>query len=166
MSKHSFLNHNYPLPLALAADAGSAVDSDWISLKESQCVTLLVVLSEGRAGAADDTTVVVRQASAAVGTGAKAFAPRRWYRKEDATDLPSTAALGWTERADGATNGDMTSILAVEIDASELDVENDFSYVSIRVPGVGSSGREATVIGIAGGMRHATDPTELRNPLA
>ena len=171
--KHGFLNHNKVVPLSTPGDATtSAVNSDWIGLAAGAGVVITVIVTEGRSGAQDDNTITLRQATAAAGTGAKAFVPRRAYVRSSATSLILAASADPTviEAADGAidihVDGDVSSIIDIEVDASELDVNNNFTHLQARLSGVGSSSTTVTIVGVATGLFHVTNPRHQADVLA
>ena len=165
------LSDMVPLPVSTpgAATTG-AIDSDWVGLKEYAGVVFCVVLTEGRAAANDDLAITFRQAKSAAGADAKAFTPRRAFVREHATDLPSAAAadpvvVDPVPASGIATNGDMSRIVLVEIDAAELDVNDDFAYVQARTPAVSSSTSVVGMTAIPCGAFHKLAPQHMRSPL-
>jgi len=172
--KHSFLNRNVQVPLVTPGKATtSGTDSDWISLAHGTGAAFQVVVTEGRAGAADDNTITLRQAKTAAGGDAKALIPRRAYRRAHASDLPSAAAATREviERAaDGSidmhVDGDMTTIYDIEIDASELDVNNDYGFIQARLSSVSGSTTTVSISGTACGLFQILAPQHLANVLA
>lgn len=172
--KHSFLNRNVVVPLVTPGSATTgALDSDWISLAHGTGVALQVVVNEGRANQADDNTITLRQAKTAAGGDAKALVPRRAYRRAHATSLADAAAATREaiERAsDGSidmhVDGDMSTIYDIEIDASELDVNNDFAFIQARLAAVGSSSTTVGISGTACGLFQILAPQHAPNVLA
>lgn len=172
--KHSFLNRNKTVPLATPGSATTgAIDSDWIALKHGTGVALQVVVTKGRANDADDNTITLRQAKTAAGGDAKALVPRRAYRRAAAASLPAAAAATPTviERdSNGAldmhVDGDQFTVYDIEIDASELDVNNDFGFIQARLSQVGSSTTTASITGTACGLFQILAPQHLANVLA
>ena len=169
MNKHSDLNHNAMVPLSTPGTATTGrVNSDWISLAHGSGVKIEVIVTEGRAAAADDNTLTFLQATTASGGSSKAFVPRRAYRRADGTSMQDAAAATRVEvdASDMHIDGDMTTIYEVEIDASELDVNNDFKFIRASLAGVGGSTTTATIIGRAIDLRHAVDPVQIPDVLA
>jgi len=173
--KHSFLNHNKIVAVTngTAVATTGAVNSDWVSMKHGNSVVFTVIVNEGRAAAADDNTVTLRQARTAAGGGAKALVPRRAYRRAHATDLASAAEATPVEIARNASgaidihvDGDESSIIDIEVDASELDVNDGFAFVQARLAAVGSSTTTAAIIATVADLHHAMDPVNLPNVLA
>ncbi len=172
--KHSFLNRNKVVPILEPGSATTgALSSDWVSLAHGTGVMIQVVIEEGRAAAADDNTITLRQATSAAGAGAKALVPRRAYRRASGTSLADAAAAtpDVIERAaDGSldmhVDGDMTTIYDIEIDASELDVNNDFAFIQAQTAAVGSSSTQVSMTAIACGLFHSLAPQHIANVLA
>jgi len=171
--KHAFLNHNKAVPVVSPGTATtSAIDSDWVGLAHGAGVVFTVIVNEGRASTADDNTVTLRQATSAAGDDAKTLIPRRAYVRASGTNLAAAAAAtpSVIEAENGAidihVDGDMTSIIEIEIDASELDVNSDFTHVQARLASVGSSTTTVGITAIVTDLHHVMDPTELPNVLA
>ncbi|MYA16177.1 MAG: hypothetical protein F4Z28_05105 [Gammaproteobacteria bacterium] len=172
--KHAFLNRNKIVPIAgPAAATTGAVDSDWVSVAHGTGVAFQVVIEEGRANQADDNTITLRQAKTAAGGDPIDLVPRRAYRRSSGTSLADAAAATpeVIERdADGNldlhVDGDVTTIYDIEIDASELDVNDDYAFVQARTAAVGSSTTTVTMTAIACGLRQILAPQHLANVLA
>lgn len=171
--KHAQLNMSKSVPLNTPGGATTgATNSDWVGLRHGEGVVFRVVLTEGRAAAADDNTLTFRQATDAAGTGAKAFVPRRAYVRADGTSLADAAAATPTEieAVNGAIDihidGDMTSVIDVEIDAAELDVNNDFAFLQARLAGVAGSTTTTTISAEVVGLRQVLSPLHQPNVLA
>ena len=168
MSKRSALNNLKTVPLLAAVAISAQRTGDYMGLKKYRGAVLTMVGSVGRNGANDDTTLTVLQATSAAGAGAKALTPRNAYVREGATLAAAAAATPVLHEnpENIVTNGDMVSIVDIEIDAAELDVNNEFAYVTLQTAQVGSGTRTVEFNGIACDPHHATDPRYLANPLA
>ncbi|MYA17673.1 MAG: hypothetical protein F4Z28_13390 [Gammaproteobacteria bacterium] len=172
--KHSFLNRNKVVPILEPGSATTgALSSDWVSLAHGAGVAIQIVIEEGRAAAADDNTITLRQAKDAAGDDPIDLVPRRAYRRSSATSLADAAAATpeVIERAaDGSldmhVDGDMTTIYDIEIDASELDVNNDYAFIQARTAAVGSSTTQVSMTAIACGLFQVLAPEHLANVLA
>ena len=166
--KHAFLNCNRIVPIHTRSATTSAIASDWASLAHGSGLVIEVVVTEGRAAAADDNTLTLQQATSNSGGGSKALVPRRAYRRSNATNLASAAAAALSEIDGGAmhVDGNLTTIYDVEIDASELDVENGFKYVSAHLAAVSGSTTHAWMMAIASDLRQKVAPGEQVNVLA
>lgn len=168
MNKRSGLNMLRTVPLLSPAAISAARTGDYMGLQHYKGVILTMIGLVGRSAAQDDTTLTVRQAQAAAGTGSKTLTPRNAYVREGATLAAAAAATPVLHEKPESivTNGDMVSIVDIEIDAAELDVENDFTHVTLRTGAVGSGTRVVEFNGIACDPHYATDPRYLQNPLA
>lgn len=126
--------------------SGQANNGDWVSLKNAQGVLVVFHSAIGTGG--DDPTLNIDQAQDNTGTGSKDLSiptTNRTYKKQAATNLLST---GVWEDADGDissgnwTHGDAAeqeALVAVWIDASDLDVDNGFDHIRCTVADVGAN---------------------------
>jgi hypothetical protein len=120
----------------------AANDGDWISLKNYRRVLCVLAASAGTAG--QDPTITLEQASDVAGTGAKALtAVTVGWSKIATTNLTGTAQWTATAQAVAATftktSAASDKILAVEILADQLDVDNGFDCIRMRVADVGAN---------------------------
>ena len=112
---------------------GAGVTGDYVSLKNYDRVLILIYAGDGSAGG--DLTVDIYQATDVSGTDAKvlnALETGRIYTKQNAS---SFAAVGqWTKETQAtadeeytdATSGEQVNLWALEVMASDLDVDNGF----------------------------------------
>ena len=118
-------------------------NGDWVSLKNyDRCVAVLLC-AVGTAG--DDPVVQLEQAQDNAGSGAKPLNFTRIRHKVGATALAgvgqwtlveqAAAAAYDTAAVDGAEN---EALVAVEVQAADLDVTGGFNYVRMTVPDVGA----------------------------
>lgn len=121
--------------------SAGANNGDYISLKNAERAAVVFVSGVGTPG--EDPTLTLQQAQDVSGTGAKALNFTTIYRKQAAVSLAGTAA--WTKTAQAAastyTNADAAEqslIWVVEIDPSELDVENNYTCIRATVADIGS----------------------------
>ena len=168
MTKHSMLNG---MQICWGFDPGLDIattrNSDWISLAGYGCAIFILQMEDG--AAANDVTITLRQAKTASGGDAKALIPRRWLRKSGAnvetiaqpTEVAPSGTAG-SATAEGSEN----NLVYVEVDASELDVNDDFEYVSLRADAAGGVGKLGACIAIAGMARQMTDPVNLVSAIA
>ncbi len=117
-----------PVDLSAAANNGQ-----WVSLTEYQrCVAVLFAAA---GTAADDPVLSVNQATDNAGTGAKALSFTRIRQKSGATVpgidtiVSQSAAGSYTATGTAAQQ----KIIAIEIQASDLDVANSFTHVQLSV---------------------------------
>ena len=167
--KHSYLNMVKPVySAALAANIGTEIETDRISLKHYQGVVFIVQMVTS--ATSDDTTVRLREHTAASSGNSKGLLPRAWYRAQ-AADVQTAAGSAVTEvtpvAAGCPAEGANENLIYCEIDASELDLSNDYQFVSCVIDDVsGDANKVASVTVLAVGARQATDPTELLSAIA
>jgi len=146
------------LPVNIATAAN---DGDWVSLKNySECTVLFFV---GVGGAAEPATLTFEQATAVAGTSAKALATiTTIYQKQASTNLQSTGAWTKVTQAAAATyalgsgaNGDKAALVSITIHAEDLDGENGFDCLRVRVADVGTGPAIGSCVYIMGGPRYA-----------
>lgn len=124
-----------PVDLATAANNG-----DWVSMKNYR--KCLVVLHKGIGTAGQDPIFRLQQASDVSGTGAKDLQFTRIYSKVGTqtgigtfTVTTQTAATSYTAAASAAAE----AIIAVEIDAAQLDADNGFDCIRLDIADVGAA---------------------------
>jgi hypothetical protein len=149
-----------PVNLATGANAG-----DWVCLKNYRHVAIVFYGDGGTA--AEPVTITVEQASAVAGTGAKALTFTRINKKQGA-DL---FAIGqFTEVLQAAANtyalgsgagGDLESIVVIEINAEDLDVENGFDCVRATIADVGTGAQIGALLYILTGPRYTPPPSAI-----
>lgn len=128
-----------PVDLSSGANAG-----DYISLKNFGHVTIAILTGIGTAG--DDPVISINQATDVSGTGAKALQIDEVFHKVGATAINAvgeftratqTAADTYdTAGIDGAEN---EMLLLIEIDAADLDVDNNFDCLQLNIADVGTN---------------------------
>jgi hypothetical protein len=156
-----------PVNLATAANPG-----DWISLKNYKSVWIFFHSGVGTAG--EDPVLTLLQASAVAGTGSKALPinTTRIFKKQAATNLASTGQ--WVSAAANVTANAWTDtdaaeqevIVAIGVDADELDVDNGFDCVSISVADVGTNAQLGTAYYVLGEPRYQTQASALPSAIA
>ena len=163
--KHEALNTLKTVPLTQEVAISTAQNAPYLSLKNYRGLVITFYGDAGRSLAADDTTITLQQATDNSGGSAKAFTPRRAYLREGSSQINAISDAASEVAGDSlVTNGDGHSILDIEIDASELDLANDFAYIRPRFAAVSGGTRTARFSAIAYGPRHATNPENLANP--
>jgi hypothetical protein len=128
-----------PVNLATAANTG-----DWISMKFFRHLTILYM--QGPGTAAEPATITVSQATAVAGTGSKGLATiASYYIKKAVTDLTGTGAFTKVTQTAASTvvlgvgaEGDKATLVLIEINAEDLDVEGGFDCVQASVGDVGT----------------------------
>lgn len=124
-----------PVDMSTAANNG-----DWVNLALYQSVICVLFKAAGTAG--QDPVFTLKQAQAADGTGSKALNFTAVYSKvgtlatvADFTRVTQTAADTYTD----AVSAEAQAILAVEIAAEDLDINNGFTFVQLSIPDVGAA---------------------------
>lgn len=119
-----------------------ANDGDWVSLKGYKRVLCVLHASVGTA--AQDPTITLEQAVDVAGTSSKALATVTvGWSKIGTTNL--TAVGTWTATTQAAaatftkTSAASAKILAVEVTADQLDADNAFDCIRMRVADVGAN---------------------------
>lgn len=150
-------------------DLQTARDGDWISLKDAQGV--LVVVHKGIGTDGDDPVISFQQASAVAGTGAKDLSTiATIFSMEHATTLESVTA--WTKETQtagasfspGDPSAQSQALYVFQIEADELDADNGFDCVRVRVADTGTNAQLGSALYILYGLRYPTTPANLPNP--
>jgi len=138
--------------------AGGANDGDWVSLKNHGHVTLVFY---GAAGdATEPATITVEQAQNVAGTNAKALTFTTIHKKHD-TDLQTVGQFTRVTQAAantyalGTTMGDKQSIVLIDFNAEDLDVEGGFDCIRGRVADVGTVAQIGAMLYILSNPRYA-----------
>lgn len=131
---------------------GAAVASDWVSLKHFQHVTF--VIFQG-AWAGGTPAVTLDQATAVAGTGSKTLGLTKYWSKTGltGTTYSETAVTSDTFNLTATAN----TITVIEIDAEQLDVDNDFDCVQLDIASPGSNADLICVAAILSQPRYAHD---------
>ena len=136
--------HTALLPVDSQAAANNGLV---VSLKGYEGV--LIVLEKMAGVAGDDPVLTLTQATAVAGTGEKALPlpANRVRSKLHATTVPgvftdvgNAAAAGGTYTDD--TSAEKAGIIAVDIKAEDLDVDNGFDCVRLAIPDTGAGGAQ------------------------
>ena len=162
---HSYLNRIRPV---FGFDPGLAVstqqESDWVHF-ENYLGAIFIAQAEAGA-AADDTTVRLQQATSNAGGGAKNLIPRMWYRQQAADiRLPAGQAITAVAAvaAGCAIEGGEENLVYCEVDAAELDVNNDFKYARLVVDDkAGATGKLASCVILMTGPHQVMQPDKLQ----
>lgn len=118
----------------------------WVSMKNYN--RMVAVLFKGAGTAGQDPIFTLKQAQDASGTGAKALNFTRIREKIGATSDLTTSDFTLVTQASGntaqPTSAADSAIIAVDIKASDLDVQGGFSWVQLSVPSVGANAQLGT----------------------
>ena len=143
----------------------AANDGDWVSMKDyNRCVA---VLFKGIGTAGQDPVFTLKQATDAAGTASKALTFTSIYSKvgtqtgiANFTRTTQAAAATYTD----AVSAEAQAIIAVEIDAASLDVDNGFTHVQLSIPDVGGNAQLGCAFYIMLDPRH--QGASLPSPIA
>ena len=124
-----------PIDLAAGANAG-----DWVSFENYQRCVAVLICDAGASG--EDPVFKLQQATAADGTGAKDLDFTVIYEKVGTL----ASVTGWTRVTQAANteytnaaSGEAQNIIAVEVAADELDVDNGFQFLQLSVADTGNT---------------------------
>lgn len=138
-----------PIDLSAAANTGR-----WFSMKDCPAVNAILITAIGTAG--DDPVITLEQAQDAAGTGAKALNIYRVDEKIGGTGFTSSndlwANVASIDRDNPATSRTNTvsaeneAVQSFFILAQDLDVNNDFTHIRMKVADVGSNAQLGCII--------------------
>ena len=163
----TFLEHGelafFSHPVNLQTAANAATTGDWLSMANYHHLDILVL--KGAGTAADDPTIVVQQATAAAGTGAKALNFRGLYRNETTTAAgPLGTNWTYTTNSDNdythGTSAESVLIWVIPIESDELDVQNGFFFVNATIADVGTNDQFGAILGLFSKPRYIGAPTD------
>lgn len=143
-----FLDFHNVHPAILPVDSQSGASSGIVvSLKNAGGVCIFLMKKAGTAG--DDPVFTITQAKTVAGGSEKALPlpANRVRSKLHATTVPglftdvgNAAAAGGTYTDD--TAAEKAGIIAVHINAADLDVDNEFDCVRLAIPDTGAAGAQ------------------------
>lgn len=141
-----------PVDSQAGANAG-----DWVSMKDFDRLTVIVIKAAGVAG--DDPVLTMKQATDVSGTAAKALN----FTRVDSKVGVQTGIGAFTAniQAAGNTYTDLVSaesqgIFAIEFQAADLDVNGGFDCVQLSIPDTGAAGAQLlSAIYLLRGARYA-----------
>jgi len=111
-------------PKALAADG------DFVSMKGYQKLTVVICIDNATTVTA--TAITLDQASAVAGTGAKALAFSKMYANTDTAASDTLVETTVTSNTFDTDDTDAKNLLyVIEIDATDLDMDNNFDCVRV-----------------------------------
>lgn len=116
---------------------------DYVSLKNYERCTIVVIKAAGVAG--DDPVLTVTQAQDVSGTGVKALQITRVDSKVGAQTGVGTFTKNTQAAADTYTDpvsAEAQAIFVIEFKAEDLDVNNGFDCLKIAIPDTGSGGAQ------------------------
>lgn len=144
-----------PVDMQTAANNG-----DWFSMKQYNHLAIVFFGAVGTAG--DDPTLTVTQATDVAGTGAKALNFTDVMVKQAATNLQGTGQFTHVTQTaantyTSATAAEQALIWVVEVDAADLDVDNNFFFVRGAVADVGGNPQLGCMLYIGCEARYPQD---------
>lgn len=120
-----------------------ANNGDWVSMKNFDRCTVIVLKAAGVAG--DDPVITMKQASDVSGTGAKALDFTRIDAKVGAqtgigafTTVTQAAGNTYTD----ATSAEAQGLFVIEFQSSDLDVNDGFDCIQLSIPDTGAGGAQ------------------------
>jgi len=141
------LEHIKPVSCFVPIDTtGAGQDGDWVNLKHFR--KLVGIIQQG-AWAGGTPAVTFQQASDNAGTGAKALDIEYYYQGTHGTDdaYAKTAISSDTFNLPNTAN----TITMVEIHAQDLDINNGFTHVRMRVASPGANADLISALYLLGG---------------
>ena len=157
------------IPAIVPLDLQTARDGDWVSLKNAK--GCLVVVFKGAGTAGDDPSITIEQASDVAGTGAKVLnAITEFYKK-----IGTLTSVGtWTkvtQTADelvtvDAVSAEAEGLWAFNVEADQLDVDNGFDCIRVRVADVGTNAQLGCALYLLHGLRYGDAPDGLISAIA
>lgn len=136
------LVHQHKIVTGLAPITPSTSTPDYVSLKDYSHLTILIIADN--ATTVTGSAITVKQATAVAGTSEKAVSFSTMWANTDtaASDtLVETAVTSDTFLTDATNNKNL--LYVIEIDASDLDVDNGFDCVR-----AGTGDATATVLSV------------------
>lgn len=145
---------------------------DWVSLANyGKC---LVVFFKALGTANDDPVIDLNQATTSAGGGpSKGLNFTTLYTKQAATNLQSTGQ--WTKVTQTAaasytfngTSAEQALLAVIDVDARDLDVDNDFKFLRADVADTGAAGAQlGALMYILYNPRHSLAPASMVSALA
>lgn len=142
--------------LPVDQSAAANTQGEWVSLSKYDSLMVCYTSDVGTGG--QDPSVALRQATSATGTGAKTLAAGQWYAVQDATvgDLDDNFAAAGDGDGAFTDDGETACVARVEITADQLDVDNDFEFVQVRVTrGGNTAGKLVAAVYVLRGARYS-----------
>lgn len=140
---------------------GAGADGDFVSLKHYR--NLVAIIQQG-AWAGGTPAVTMEQATDASGTGAKALTIENYYQGTALTDdaYAKTAISSNTFNLPATAN----TITMIEVHQQDLDMNNGFCFVRVRVATPGANADLISALYLLGGCEMAQKPETLPTAIA
>ena len=157
---HEFLEIADIIPAFVPVDMHAAANNgQWIAMKKISRLVCVLFKAAGTAG--DDPVITLQQATSNAGASAKPLTFTRARTKIGA--IASTPQ--WTISTQSASNtfnptsAASQAVIAVEIQATDLDMNNGFDFVQLSIPITGTNPQLGAAFYIAYGIRFAQSIT-------
>ena len=143
-----------PVDLQAAANNGQ-----WVAMKNIGRLLCVLLKAAGTAG--DDPVFTLRQATSNAGANAKALPFTRIRTKIGAIASTPQWSIATQAAANTFTPTSAASpaVMAVEIQPTDLDFNNGFSFVQLQVPDTGTNPQLGAAFYIAHGLRYQQSVT-------
>ena len=133
MSNHLFVENQFPV-LAFPPAASPAGTEDYVSMKGA--ARMVVVVTINNATSVTGLTVTLKQATTVAAAGEKALEFDTVYANEDTVTSDTLVKTAVTsDTFDTVATNNLNSVYVIPIEASSLDVANDFDCVRVDVTG-------------------------------
>ncbi len=151
---HEFLEIADIIPAFVPVDMqNGANNGQWISMKGTSRLLCVLLKAAGTAG--DNPVVTLQQATSNAGANAKALTFTRARTKIGA--ISSTPQWSVVTQAPSntytPTSAASQAVIAVEIQSTDLDMNNGFAFVQLSIPDTGSNPQLGAAFYIAYGIR-------------
>ncbi len=157
---HEFLEIADIVPAFVPVDMQTAANNgQWVGMKNINRLLCVLLKAAGTAG--DNPVLTLQQATSNTGTAAKSLTFTRARTKIGA--IASTPQ--WTIVTQSASNtytptsAASQAVIAIEVQATDLDLANGFNYVQLSVPDTGTNPQLGTAFYIAYGITYAQSVT-------
>lgn len=154
---HEFLEVSDIVPAFVPVDMQTGANgANWINMKNVDRVVCVLFKGAGTGG--DNPILTINQAKDNAGTGSKALNFTKIRQKVGA--IATAANQVWDIVTQSAANtytpavAASVAVIAIEIKATDLDINNGFNHVNFTVPDVGSNAQLGCAFYIPYGVRY------------
>ena len=153
---HEFLEVADIIPAFVPVDMQTGNNNGlWVNMKYVR--RLVCVLYKGSGTAGDDPVITLKQATTNAGANSKALTFNRIRTKANAA-LASLTQFALTTQTPAntftTTSAANPALIAVEITATDLDMNNGFNFVQLSIPDTGTNAQLGCAFYIAYGLRY------------
>ena len=155
---NQLVQHNKILSALNPIDTtGAAANGDFISLKNSHHVTIILQFGVSLVAT---PAITLSQATDVAGTGAKALAfVTSWVNADTTSGDSFTKTTVASNTFDKSAASEQ--LIVIEVDGRSLDVENGFDCLRVNLASPGANATLVSMLYIGSKLRHAsTDPNE------